>query len=144
MIASYIEFSSGRDGQVDITTAPALVRWFGIMDSETPEDIFGLVAEDFQFSIVFSTGGATASDFTGGRAAMEGYLAQRERGTRVHRLLSLGAAGDTEFALGEVIRLGVWEASFVASALLDGQGRLRRLIIGRSPGVAFPPATAQG
>lgn len=129
---------------MDTTTAPALVRWFEIMDSAAPDDILGLLAEDFQFSIVFSTGDATSSDFAGGRAAMEGYLAQREQGTRVHRLLAVSAAGDTEFALGEVIRLGEWEASFVASALLDGSGRLRRLIIGRSPGVAFPPATARG
>ena len=120
------------------TTAPALVRWFGIMDSETPDDILGLMTEDFQFSVVFSTGGTTATDFAGGRHAMEGYLAQRERGTRVHRLLATGSAGDTEFALGEVVRLGEWEASFVASALLAADGRLRRLIIGRSPGVTFP------
>ena len=122
------------------TTAPALVRWFEIMDSDMPDEILGLMTEDFQFSIVFSTGGATASDFAGGRAAMVGYLAQREQGTRVHRLLAVSAAGDTAFALGEVIRLGEWEASFVASARRDGDGRLRRLIIGRSPGVMFPPA----
>jgi hypothetical protein len=131
----------GQERDVDTTTtAAALVRWFKIMDSEAPDDILGLMTDDFQFSVVFSTGGATASDFSGGRAAMEGYLAQREQGTRVHRLLAVSAAGDTQFALGEVIRLGEWEASFVASALLDGDGRLRRLIIGRSPGVAFPPA----
>ncbi|WP_218576919.1 hypothetical protein [Phytohabitans rumicis] len=116
-----------------------LVRWFEIMDSDVPDDVLGLLAEDFQFSVVFSTGDdTTARDFAGGRDAMVGYLEQREKGTRVHRLLATGASGETEFALGEVIRLGEWEASFVASALLDGQGRLRRLIIGRSPGVAFP------
>ena len=129
---------------MDATTAPALVRWFEIMDSEAPDEILGRIAEDFQFSIVFSTGNAGAGDFAGGRAAMEGYLAQRERGTRVHRLLAVSAVGDTEFALGEVIRLGQWEASFVASARLDGHGRLRRLIIGRSPGVAFPSAAVDG
>lgn len=125
------------------TTAPALVRWFEIMDSTTPDDVLGLLAEDFRFSVVFSTGSsgdAAARDFSGGRAAMVDYLTQREKGTRVHRLLAASAAGDTEFALGEVIRLGEWEASFVASALLDDRSRLRRLIIGRSPGVAFPPA----
>lgn len=122
------------------TTAPALVRWFEIMDSTTPDDVLGLLAEDFQFSVVFSTGDDRARDFSGGRAAMVDYLVQREKGTRVHKLLAASAAGDTEFALGEVIRLGEWEASFVASALLDDRSRLRRLIIGRSPGVAFPPA----
>ncbi|WP_034213560.1 hypothetical protein [Actinoplanes subtropicus] len=129
---------------MDAKTAPALVRWFEIMDSEAPDGILDRLAEDFQFAIVFSMGDAGSSDFAGGRAAMEGYLAQRERGTRAHRLLAVSAAGDTEFALGEVIRLGQWEASFVASALLDGQGRVRRLIIGRAPGVAFPPAAVHG
>ena len=118
-----------------------LARWFKIMDSDVPDDVLGLLAEDFQFSVVFSTGDdATARDFAGGRDAMVGYLEQREKGTRVHRLLATSASDDTEFALGEVIRLGEWEASFVASALLDGDGRLRRLIIGRSPGVAFTTA----
>lgn len=121
------------------TTTPLLARWFEILDSDAPDDILGLLAGDFAFSIVFSTGDdATSRDFSGGRAAMEGYLAQREKGTRVHHLLAVGGdGGDTEFALGEVIRLGVWEASFVASALLDPAGKLRRLIVGRSPGVAF-------
>jgi ketosteroid isomerase-like protein len=130
--------------EVDATTAPALVRWFQIMDSDEPDGILDRMADDFQFSVVFSTGDARSSDFAGGRAAMGDYLAQRERGTRVHRLLAVSTAGDTEFALGEVIRLGQWEATFVASALRDGDGRLRRLIIGRSPGVAFPPAAAGG
>jgi hypothetical protein len=126
------------------TTAPALIRWFETMDSESPHDVLGMLADDFQFSVVFSTGDATARDFSGGRSAMVDYLTQREKGTRVHRLLAAGAAGDTEFVLGEVIRLGEWEATFLASAALDEAGRVRRLLIGRSPGVAFPSATAQG
>lgn len=118
----------------------ALANWFEAMDSDAPEQVLEMLAEDFQISIVFATGDARASDFSGGREALEGYLAQREKGTRVHRLLTTSTAGDTEFALGEVIRLGEWEASFVASARLDGAGRVRRMIIGRSPGVAFPAA----
>ena len=129
---------------VSATTAPALIRWFEIMDSGSPDDVLDMLAEDFQFSVVFATGDATARDFCGGRAAMVDYLTQREKGTRVHRLLAASAAGGTEFVLGEVIRLGEWEASFVASAVLDEGGRVRRLIIGRSPGVAFPSAPAQG
>jgi hypothetical protein len=125
---------------MDTTTTPFLVRWFGIMDSTEPDDVLGLLADDFQFSVVFSTDDAAARNFAGGPAAMAEYLEQREKGTRVHRLLATSSTGDTEFALGEVVRLGEWEASFVASALLDGAGRLRRLIIGRSPGVAFPAA----
>lgn len=125
------------------TTAPLLARWFDLMDGDTPEGVLDLVADDFQISIVFSTGDdATARDFSGGRAALEGYLTQREKGTRVHRLLSVGTApgpgaGEVEFALGEVIRLGEWEATFLASAQLDAGGRVRRMMMGRSPGLAL-------
>jgi hypothetical protein len=126
------------------TTAPALIRWFGIMDSGSPDDVLGMLADDFQFSVVFATGDAAARDFSGGRSAMVDYLTQREKGTRVHRLLATSATGDTEFVLGEVIRLGEWEASFVASAELDEGGRVRRLIIGRSPGVAFASEPVRG
>jgi hypothetical protein len=138
--------SSVHEGSTGVgtTTAPALIRWFEIMDSGSPDDILGMLAEDFQFSVVFATGDATARDFSGGRSAMVDYLTQREKGTRVHRLLATSTAGDTEFVLGEVIRLGEWEASFVASAVLDEGGRVHRLIIGRSPGVAFPSAPARG
>jgi ketosteroid isomerase-like protein len=126
-------------------STPLLVHWFEIMDSIAPERILDLMADDFEFSIVFSTGAdGTTGDFSGGRAAMEGYLAQRERSTRVHRLLTVTSVGDTEFALGEVIRLGEWEATFMASAQLDGEGRVRRMIIGRSPGVAFTSRSTAG
>jgi hypothetical protein len=117
-----------------------LARWFEIMDGSHPEDVLDLIADDFQFSVVFSTGDATTSgDFSGGRAAMQGYLQQREKGTRVHRLLSASTVGDTELVLGEVVRVdtGRFEASFLASVQLDDAGRVRRMLMGRSPGVAF-------
>ncbi|MTD17258.1 hypothetical protein GIS00_25330 [Nakamurella sp. YIM 132087] len=113
-----------------------LTRWFAIMDSDTPDRVLDLVDDDFQLGIVFSTGGQ-AADFAGDRAALVGYLAQRERGTRTHHLLSHAITGHDELFLGEVRRSGEFEASFVAAGRVGPSGKLTRLLIGRSPAANF-------
>jgi len=124
--------------------APVLTRWFKIMDSAAPEEILDLITEDFAFSVVFSTGANGAADFAGGRRELEGYLEQRERGVRIHVVLSAATAGNDELVLGEVRRGSDFEATFVAAARLDGAGRVRHLMIGRSPAVHFrTPTPAQ-
>ncbi|MEV4037466.1 nuclear transport factor 2 family protein [Streptomyces umbrinus] len=117
--------------------ASFLTTWFAILDSEDADRILDLISDDFSFSILFSTGGDGATDFHGGRTEMEGYLAQREVGVRTHHLLSASTVGQDELFLGEVRRHGELEATFVASARLTGTGRVRRLLIGRSPSVLF-------
>ncbi|MGW0651197.1 hypothetical protein ACWD4T_20705 [Streptomyces umbrinus] len=117
--------------------ASFLTTWFAILDSEDADRILDLISDDFSFSILFSTGGDGATDFHGDRAEMEGYLAQREVGVRTHHLLSASTVGQDELFLGEVRRHGELEATFVASARLTDAGRVRRLLIGRSPSVLF-------
>ncbi|WP_326758007.1 hypothetical protein OHB35_05425 [Streptomyces phaeochromogenes] len=117
--------------------ASFLTTWFAILDSEDADRILDLISDDFSFAILFSTGGDGATDFHGGRAEMEGYLAQREVGVRTHHLLSASTVGRDELFLGEVRRHGELEATFVASARLTDAGRVRRLLIGRSPSVLF-------
>ncbi|MBK3562388.1 hypothetical protein [Streptomyces sp. MBT62] len=119
------------------SAAPFLTTWFGILDSVVADRILDLISDDFSFSILFSTGGDAGTDFHGGRAEMEGYLAQREVGTRTHHMLTGSVVGRDELYLGEVRRAGVPEATFVASARLDDAGRVRHLLIGRSPAVLF-------
>ncbi|MCP2242249.1 hypothetical protein [Lentzea aerocolonigenes] len=116
--------------------APFLTAWFEIMDSDTPSRILDLIDDDFSFSILFSTD-TGATDFAGGRAEMEGYLAQREKGTLTHHRLAAGSTGRDEFFLGEVRRAGESVANFVAAGQITAAGRLERLLIGRSPGVRF-------
>ncbi|RSM37803.1 hypothetical protein DMA12_35590 [Amycolatopsis balhimycina DSM 5908] len=106
------------------------------MDSDTPSRILDLIDDDFTFSILFSTDGR-ATDFAGGREAMEGYLAQREKGTLTHHPLDVSSTGRAEFYLGEVRRAGEVVANYVAAGQVGPSGRLQRLIIGRSPGVRF-------
>lgn len=119
------------------TAAPFLSEWFKILDGDEPSRILDLISEDFSLSILFSTGDGDATDFAGGRAALVGYLEQRERGTRTHHLLSATTIGRDELFLGEVRRGGVPEASFVAAGRVNGDGRLKRLLIGRSSEIRF-------
>ena len=117
--------------------APFLTAWFDILDGDEPFRILDLVSDDFTLSIVFSTGEDNATDFAGGRAALAGYLEQREKGTRTHHLLSAATVGRDELFLGEVRRGGLHEANFVAAGRLNGEGRLERLLIGRSARMHF-------
>jgi hypothetical protein len=110
-----------------------LTRWFAVMDSDRPEDILDMIAPGFRFSIVFGTGGGEARDFAGGREAMEGYLAQREKGVLTHHVLSCATVGVDELVLGQARRAGVVESTFVAAARLDLDGKVTSLMIGRSP-----------
>ncbi|ABW12999.1 conserved hypothetical protein [Parafrankia sp. EAN1pec] len=115
-----------------VAGAPVLNRWFATMDSHTPEAVLDMVSDDFRFSVVFSTGDG-AVDFVGGREAMEGYLAQREKGVLTHHVLTASSTGRDELVLGQARRAGAFESTFVAAARLDAEGRVRRLMIGRSP-----------
>lgn len=115
------------------TGSEVLTRWFAVMDSDRPEDILDMIAPGFRFSIVFGTGGGEARDFAGGREAMEGYLAQREKGVLTHHVLSCATVGADELVLGQARRGGAFESTFVAAARLDGDGRVSSLMIGRSP-----------
>ncbi|WP_433170240.1 nuclear transport factor 2 family protein [Actinoallomurus sp. CA-150999] len=117
--------------------APFLTRWFELLDGDEPSKILDLISDDFALSILFSTGDGNATDFAGGRAALVGYLEQREKGTRTHHLLSATTIGRDELFLGEVRRGGVPEAGFVAAGRVNGEGRLQRLLIGRSSEIRF-------
>ncbi|MFZ2175050.1 MAG: hypothetical protein WAW17_13675 [Rhodococcus sp. (in: high G+C Gram-positive bacteria)] len=120
-------------------TALFLERWFGLMDSDAPDGVLDLITDDFTMSVVFSTG-EQASEFTGDRSGLVGYLEQREQGTRIHTVLTAATNGDTELALGEVTRVdnGDFEASFNVTAAIDPvSGLCRRLLICRTPNVRF-------
>ncbi|QFU91077.1 hypothetical protein [Amycolatopsis sp. YIM 10] len=114
-------------------SATTLIRWFATIDSDRPEDVLELISPGFRFSIVFGTGGGAATDFAGGREAMEGYLLQREKGVLTHHVLTSSAHGRDELVLGQARRAGEFESTFVAAARLDDDGRVESLMIGRSP-----------
>jgi hypothetical protein len=114
-----------------------LRRLMDVIDGPDPGRCRELLATDLRFSIVFSNGQGSAQDFAGGRAAFDGYLAQRGTPTWTHHVLAESAHGSVEVAFGETRQDGVPLASFVAAARLDGEGRIDRYIVGRSPAVLF-------
>jgi hypothetical protein len=119
-------------------SAPLLERWFATMDSANPEGVLEFISDDFQISVVFSGGpGGPMSDFSGDRAALIAYLAQRLKDVRTHTVLSAVRTGSDELLLGEVSQQGTFEASFVAAARLTADGKVSRLLMGRSPGTQF-------
>ena len=121
-----------------MSDATMLERWFATMDSDEPERVLDFITEDFQISVVFSAGpGGAISDFSGDRAALVQYLDQRLKDVRTHAVLSGVRTGNDELVLGEVTQGPEWEASFVAAARIAADGRVSRLLIGRSPGARF-------
>jgi hypothetical protein len=122
---------------VTIST-PALVRWFATMDSASPEDVLNMISDDFRMSVQFSRGGGQSAEFVGDRQGLIGYLEQREKSTLVHHVLAGSTVGQVELVLGKTTRGGDFEASFNATAQLDDRtGRLRRLLICRTPELEF-------
>src|SRR4051794_37098984 len=109
------------------------------MDSDEPDRVLGLITDDFVMSVQFSKGDGQSAEFLGDRAGLEAYLEQREKSVLVHHLTWGARDGDVEMVLGRTTRDGDFEASFNASALLDGAtGTCRRLLIGRTPEIDFP------
>ncbi|WP_230930740.1 hypothetical protein [Dietzia aurantiaca] len=106
------------------------------MDSDDPDRVLNHITDDFELSILFSKG-ESAAEFHGNRAGLVVYLEQREKSVLTHHILSGARVGDTELCLGETRRDGEFEASFNASAELDLQDRVRRLLICRTPKIRF-------
>jgi hypothetical protein len=117
--------------------APFLTAWFALMDSDDPARVLDLISEDFAFSVLFSTGTEEATDFAGGRAAMENYLAQRQQGVFTHHLITASTTGRDELFLGETRRDGQMVSTFVAAARINADGLAERMLMGRSPAVRF-------
>ena len=88
---------------------------YELIDGPTPERCRELLADDLRFSIVFSNGPGAAEDFAGGRAAFDGYLAQRAAPTWTHHVLAESAHGAVELVLGETRQDGAPLATFVAA-----------------------------
>ncbi|MEU1980775.1 hypothetical protein [Nocardia sp. NPDC019395] len=119
------------------TTVPVLTRWFDCMDSSDPDRVLGMIADDFTMSVQFSKGDGQSAEFVGDRDGLIRYLAQREKSTLIHHIDVGAVAGEYELVLGRTTREGVFEASFNATAQLDPTGAVRRLLIARTPEVAF-------
>lgn len=118
-------------------STPVLAQWFEYMDSDDPDRVLTMVTDDFEMSVQFSKGGGQAAEFVGDHAGLIAYLAQREKSVLVHHIDAGSRVGQVELVLGRTTRHGAFEASFNATAQVNGAGKVRRLLIARTPEIAF-------
>ena len=117
-------------------------RYFAALDGDDPYSSLELVAEDVEFSIQWARGGDRESrQFVGGRAELRAFIDAGDMREWAHHVLFGGTAGGVEFALGETrYDSGERIGTFLAVAQLDGDGRMTRYMVARSPALAFEPA----
>jgi hypothetical protein len=115
-------------------------RYFGALDGPEPHASLELVSDDVEFSIQWAAGtDRRSTQFTGGREELRGFIDAGDTTGWAHHVLFSGETGGVEFALGETRyddggeRIG----TFLAVAQLDGDGRMRRYMVARSPAMAF-------
>jgi hypothetical protein len=114
-------------------------RYFAALDGPDPHTSLALVADDAQFTIQWADGdGPGSRQFTGGREDLRRFIDAGDMRDWAHHVLFSGTTGDVEFALGETryddgTRIG----TFLAVAQLDGDGRMVRYMVARSPAIAF-------
>lgn len=115
-------------------------RYFERLDGPDPHSSLELVTEDVEFSIQWAAGADRKSrQFLGGIQELRAFIDAGDTDGWAHWVLWSGVNGDVEFALGETR----WESgerigTFLAVAQLDRDGRMRRYMVARTPGLAFP------
>lgn len=118
-------------------STPVLAQWFSYMDSDDPDRVLTMISDDFVMSVLFSKGGGESAEFVGDREGLVGYLAQREKSTLVHHIDNGAVVDGVEVVLGRTTRDGAFEATFNASAQVDSDGKVRRVLMARTTEVAF-------
>jgi hypothetical protein len=117
-------------------------RYFAALDGPDPHSSLELVADDVEFSIQWARGADRDSrQLVGGRAELRAFIDAGDMGGWAHHVLASGGGGDVEFALGETrYDSGERIGTFLAVAQLDGDGRMVRYMVARSPAIAFEGA----
>jgi hypothetical protein len=114
-------------------------RYFAALDGPSPHSSLDLVSDDLEFSIQWAAGADRKSrQFTGGVDELRRFINAGDTSGWAHHVLFGGASGDVEFALGETrTDAGERLGTFLAVAQLDGEGRMVRYMVARSPAIAF-------
>jgi hypothetical protein len=116
-------------------------RYFEKLDGDDPHSALELVAEDVEFSIQWAAGAdRKSSQFLGGVAELRGFTDAGDMEGWAHHVIWSGTDGDVEFALGETRddESGARIGTFLCVAQLDGDGRMRRYMVARTPALEFP------
>jgi hypothetical protein len=114
-------------------------RYFAALDGPDPYSALELVSDDLEFVILFATGtDSRCGQFVGGVEELRAFTAAGDTRGWSHHLLASSRLGDVELVLGETrTDDGEMLGTFLCAAELDGEGRMRRYLVGRSPAVRF-------
>jgi hypothetical protein len=114
-------------------------KYFRALDGADPHAALEMVSDDLEFAILFSTGTDSRSrQFLGGVDELRAFTDAGDMDGWAHHILSSSRTGDVEVVLGETrTDAGEVLGTFVCAAELDGDGRMRRYLVGRSPGIRF-------
>jgi hypothetical protein len=114
-------------------------RYFAALDGPDPQSSLELVAEDVEFAIQWASGSERRStQIVGGLAELRSFIDAGDMDGWAHHVLRSGREGDVEFALGETrYDSGERIGTFLAVAELDGEGRMRRYMVARTPALSF-------
>jgi hypothetical protein len=118
-------------------------RYFAALDGPDPHSSLELVSDDIEFSIQWADGSDRASrQFVGGLQQLRAFIDAGDMRDWAHHVLFSGRAGEVEFALGETrYDSGERIGTFLAVAQLDGEGRMVRYMVARSPAIGFDLGT---
>jgi hypothetical protein len=114
------------------------------LDGPEPHSSLELVAADVEFSIQWAADDSRkSSQFVGGLNDLRGFIDAGDMTGWAHHVVHSGVSGDIEFALGETRwdETGERIGTFLCVAQLDGDGRMRRYMVARSPAMSFPAPT---
>lgn len=115
-------------------------RYFAALDGPDPYSSLSMVADDLEFAIQWASGHTSKStQILGGLTELRAFIDAGDMTGWAHHVLRAGRDGEIEFALGETrFDSGERIGTFFAVAELDGDGRMRRYMVARSPALAFP------
>jgi hypothetical protein len=114
-------------------------RYFAALDGPDPYSSLELVAADLAFSIQWASGADRKStQIVGGLAELRAFIDAGDRTGWAHHVLQSGVDDRIEFALGETrYDTGERIGTFLAVAELDGEGRMRKYLVARTPAITF-------
>jgi hypothetical protein len=114
-------------------------RYFAALDGPDPYSSLELVAEDVTFAIQWASGSDRKStQIVGGLAELRAFIDAGDMQGWAHHVVRSGDDGSVSFALGETrYDNGERIGTFLAVAELDGEGRMRKYLVARTPAIAF-------
>ena len=114
-------------------------RYFAALDGDEPLTAMDMVDEDAEFAIVWAPDDERkASHFRGGLPDLTKFTEAGDTDGWGHRILASARIGDIELVLGETrTDDGEFIGTFVTAVELDADGRMKRYLVGRSPGIRF-------